>query len=122
MERVNNGSRPGREDARLTIDRLYEFLNMAFLSPWMIALLAVIMFFLAVLLGGVWRMLALVFVAMAALVVVVVYVMFGMNLITGFLEVRIAGRIAVFALLLAVNILLVSALRQTSGSAGDNDR
>lgn len=122
MERVNHGSRPGREDARLTIDRLYEFLNMAFLSPWMIALLAVIMFFLAVLLGGVWRMLALVFVAMAALVVVVVYVMFGMNLITGFLEVRIAGRIAVFALLLAVNILLVSALLQTSGSAGDNDR
>lgn len=93
----------------MDIEAIYAVLN-RILSPWLLAGLGVLQFYLAFKLGRRWRMLTIALIGGAGIVVFIVYLLFGFEVLVELLYVRVAGRIAVTFLLVAINSFLAAAL------------
>lgn len=105
----------------MNIETIYETLN-NILSPWLLAGLGALQFFLAFRLGRRWRMLTIALIGAAGIVVFIVYLLFGFEVLVELLYVRVAGRIAVTFLLVAINSFLAAALMRVRDVTNGDSR
>lgn len=105
----------------MDIEAIYETLN-SILSPWFMVGVGLVQFALAYAVGRRWRMVTLAPVGLSGVFIAVVYTLFGLDILTEFLVIRVAGRLAIASLILSNIAFLGEALWQAIQRAGNGGK